>query len=268
MVELADHIVQAATRGDAGTSRGIGRTNKRKARQEQRERGKPCKRRDKKVSVTRKRKEGDNFKDAFHLGKDVWVTSLTEETSQSKPKRARTEESIEEGEGEKATIAEQEDVDMVKGQDWCLKREKTGLHIDFRRDSQLPMENTIEEEIESSEEEEADEMRGGSKLLVDEVPEVDEFPEVNEVPEIDDEFCTDLVPEIEDEFWDGGITTQNKRKEVTTTWIDSFGIPCNLCAFISYNKSDLKKHVQADHGLTLFQYRSRYGPVGPRQKFK
>ena len=108
-------------------------------------------------------------------------------------------------------------------------------------------------------EEEADQMPVGSNLVVE-----------DEVPEIDDEFCAHLLPEIEDEFWDG--TTQKKRsplrKEANTTWIESFGIPCSLCAIISDNKSDLKKHIQTDHGLTLFQYRSRCGPAGPRQKFK
>jgi len=244
LVKVVQQIVQTATRGE---------TKKRKTTEEESEKGKCCKRKkvggDKKARIVRTAKEdgclqeiANDSNKASHLAKEVWVTSLTE-TRQRKPKWDTTKVSIEMGKEKKATISEQEDLGLEEGQ--------------------VSSENTIEKDMENTMEleEEADQIHGGLDLLFKE----------EEVPEIDDEFCVHLVPEIEDEFWDGSIRTHTKSsptRKGDTTWIDSFGIPCNLCAPKSNNKSDFKKHIQADHGLSLIQYRSRYGPAGPRQKFK
>ena len=191
-------------------------------------------------------------KKSSHLTKEVWVTSLTE-TSQRKAKGGTTEVGIKMGEENKASIPKQKDLDVEERHDWNWREKREETNID---NSQFPLENAME-----LEEEEVDQIPGGLNLLVEE----------EEVPEIDDEFCAHLVPEIEDEFWDGSIRTHTNSsltKKGETSWIDSFSIPCNLCASKSNNKSDFKRHIQADHGLSLIQYRSRYGPAGPRLKFK
>ena len=264
LVKLVQMIVQTATRGDDGLQvgdRDMDENKKRKTTPEESEKEKCCKRKkfggDKKRNIITEAKVDGCLQEVYdsnrasHLTKEVWVTSLTE-TSQRKPKRGTAEVDIEVGEENKATIPKQKDLDVEERQDWNwhMKREK----INFDN-SQFPLENTME-----LEKEEVNQIPGGLNLLFEE-----------EVPEIDDEFCAHLVPEIEDEFWYGSIRTLTKSsltRKGDTTWIDSFGIPCNLCASKSNNKSDFKRHIQADHGLSLIQYRSRYGPARPHQKFK
>ena len=277
-----------------------GETNKRKRKTnpEESENRKFCKMRKYEKGKISKTEKQD--KERRRSTKEVWVTSLTE-NGQCKLKTQTSKVSVAVKDVNKEAITNT----LVKGLEETMELEKkdedqilggSNLHvhevpelddeIDKKDADEIPggFDQSVQEVDDELEKKEVDQTPGGLVRLVEDVPDIDGEKKdaagdqmtdgldllAEEVPEIDDEFCPHLVPEIQDEFWNESKATLKKSlmKKDPTAWIDSFGIPCNLCASISDNRCDLKKHVKVAHGISLIQYKSRHGPSGPRQKFK